>query len=78
MLIGQLHNFLLHLAAVGTSHSSFLLTLDWLCLFSFVSNVPGTSLSLSCTASNRIYASLVLAKVIFKRKHSLIANGGST
>lgn len=70
MLIGQLHNFLLHLGAVGASYSSFFLTLLTLgCLFlsSFVYKVPGTSLSFSCTASSRTHASLLLAKVIFQK-----------
>lgn len=67
MLIGQLHNFLPHLGAVGAPYSSFFLTLGWLFLFSFVSKVPGTSLSFSCIASSRTHASLLLAKVIFKK-----------
>lgn len=51
MLIGQLHNFSLHLGAVGPTLSSFFPTWSCLFLFSTVSEVPGTSLSLSWIAS---------------------------
>lgn len=71
MLIGQLHNFFLHLGAVGSTPSSFFQTRSRLFFFSTVSEVPGTSLSLSCIASSRTDARWLSVKAISRSIHSL-------